>query len=872
MRKNNKKTQTSVVMDVKLIKILAYLILMTPLGGVSQVIDDFSDGDFTSNPRWSGTDLLFVVNGDNQLQLNDNAAGNAQLFCEINIAEGVTDGNFEWRFWLREAFAPSSKNYTDVFLCDNYFVRLGEAGSDDVVDLQRVGDGTTVSVCRGTDTFIASSFSSFFKITRDAQGTWKVFVDKTGEDGYILEAEGVDNTYNPSGFFGLHITYSASNAKKVYLDNVYAGALIVDTEPPRLNEVNVMDHNKLKLIFNEPVDAVYALNADNYLIDNGLGNPMYAEYNGSNHSSIIISYSKTIEENVDYTLIIKKIQDVSGNLAENVSYTFNHYQIHENDIVINEIMADPEPSIGLPPYEYVELYNVTNHAINLKNWTFVIGSSEKIITQDIDIQPYNYLILCKEEAVLFLSEYGECVGFTSFSIPNAGSLFSLYEFHKFLVFELNFNKNWYRDNEKADGGWSLEQIDPHSPCLEAENWCASRNSQGGTPGKRNSVDAENIIAPDIDYINVLSSESIEVVFNQKMLSSSLENTDNFMITEFESHPYFNVPSQDNRKSVTLVFQQQFADNIFYNVSVFDAENCSGVPVLDGCSHAFGIPGRAAWGDVVINEILFDPISPAADYVELYNKSDKVLDISELKLGVIKTSFPNPPDTTIKNITTEHRQIMPKQYLLLTTTPETIADQYDCSKKNFLTMSSFPSYPNSGAIVTLFYNDTIIDFMSYSEDSHYPLLAETKGVALERVCPYVSSTNPENWHSAASPLYGTPGYQNSVFVENIEATASIEIVPAVFSPDGDGFDDVTTINLSDFDNDYTAKIIIFDAHGRLVRNLVNCQNIATSCRFVWNGLDDNGRIVSAGIYVVFTEVFDTQGDIKRFKKAVVVATK
>jgi hypothetical protein len=188
------------------------------------------------------------------------------------------------------------------------------------------------------------------------------------------------------------------------------------------------------------------------------------------------------------------------------------------------------------------------------------------------------------------------------------------------------------------------------------------------------------------------------------------------------------------------------------------------------------------------------------------------------------------------------------------------------------MSAFPAYPNSGAAAVLFFRDTVIDVMRYSDDSHYPLLTETKGVSLERVSPFISSLDSENWHSAAAPLYGTPGYQNSVFVESQDNTAAVEMIPPVFSPDGDGFDDVTTVNLSDFDVGYTAKITVFDSQGRFVRDLVNCRNIANQSQFVWDGLDDNGRVVPAGIYVVFVEVFDTQGVIKRFKKAVVVATK
>lgn len=857
-------------MDAKMFRLLAYLLLIMPHQCLAQVSDDFSDGDFTANPTWVGDETLFVVNSNCQLQLNAEAAGDASLFCDVDVSSDVHDGEYEWRFWLKEAFAPSGNNFCDVFLCSNYFVRFGEAGSNDVVDLQRVDGTETTSVCRGTDTFIASSFSAFFKVTRDAYGNWKIFVDKTGSGDYFIEAQGVDDTYLPSGNFGIVTKFSASNAKKIYLDDVYAGPLIVDLEPPHLEDVIVLRFNKLELDFSEAVDEAYALVANNYLLDNQVGNPMYAEFNGDSRSSVILSFSNTIAEGVYYTLTINNIHDLSGNVAEIMEYTFIHYNLHENDVVLNEIMADPEPCVGLPPYEYVELYNTTDHEINIKDWTFIIGNSEKIITEDISICSKGFIILCKEDAVPSLSEYGDCVGFTSFTIPNSGTTFALIGLNGFNVFNSGFYISWYRDVNKSDGGWSLEKIDPHSPCLEAENWRASCNGKGGTPGSVNSVIDEMIVAPDIDYVGVLSTNSIEVVFNQTMDTLSLANTDNYTIIEFNSHPNFAQPSKD-KKSVTLFFQQEFIFQRFHKILVFGS-NCAGMPVLDGCSYTFGIPDDAVGGDVVINEILFDPISPAADYVEIYNKSDKVLNINKLKLGVVKTSFPNPPDTIIKEICSEGRQLMPHSYLLLTTTPEVIANQYECHTKNFIAMQSFPSYPNSGATAVLYYDDKIIDFMSYSEDSHYPLLTETKGVSLERISFDLPSVDTENWHSAAAPLYGTPGYQNSVFIEDNDADADVEIAPPVFSPDGDGFDDITTINLLCFKYDYTARISVFNSNGVFVRNLINCQSIANQSSFVWNGLDDNGKIAPPGIYVIFIEVFDTQGDIKRFKRAVVVASK
>ena len=44
---------------------------------------------------------------------------------------------------------------------------------------------------------------------------------------------------------------------------------------------------------------------------------------------------------------------------------------------------------------------------------------------------------------------------------------------------------------------------------------------------------------------------------------------------------------------------------------------------------FGLPDYVQPKDIVINEILYDPLPGGSDFVELYNKSNKIIDLKNL---------------------------------------------------------------------------------------------------------------------------------------------------------------------------------------------------------------------------------------------------
>ena len=858
-------------------KRLLTLVFLLPFALLAQVTDDFSDGDFTQNPAWSGTTDKFIVNSSKQLQVNAEDAGTAWLSLPITEYESM-----EWQFWIREAFSPSGNNFTDVWLsADNadlsqatqgYFLRFGEGGSNDAVELFRKDAGGQQSVLRGREGTIASSFAVFVKVNCDREGNWTLQTCYDNSGIYIIEAQGVDETYGKGGFFGFHSTFTGSNAKKIYFDDVYVGPRIIDHDPPVLLNGEVLDLTHLRLAFSEALDETTALNPANYFADNGLESPLSVSF-GENTANVVLEFEREIGNGINYTLTVSNIKDWWNNVMEPTTFAFSVYEASEYDIVINEIMADPTPVVGLPEWEYVELYNTTEFAIDLKDWQIQIGSTDNTFDAYV-LAPHGYVILCHRDAVPELRVFGDCIGFGSFSVGNSASAMYLYSKAGVMISRANFSSTWYHNPDKSNGGWSVEQIDPQNPCAGASNWTASTDASGGTPGRLNSVNGENNVKPQIERVSMFSNYIVQIWFDQQMNPASLVDLQNYYVEELGVRPQQANFNPNDATYVELEFDNGFEEGIVYTLIINNVTNCVGNVIESNTRVQFGIPNEIAEGEILINEILFDPIAPGVDYVELYNNTDKTFDLSTMMLGVVKQTFPNPADTTLKEITSESRLFLPHSYVLLSTNSEIVGMQYECPTDNYVQMASFPSYANAGGTAILMSKSgTTIDAMYFSEKMHYPLLKVTKGVSLERVSFDQPSMSADNWHSAAERVhFGTPGQPNSMMQNAEPSQDEISITPETFSPDGDGFDDACFINYRFDAAGYTMNIYIFNVAGQLVRHLAKGELVGQEGSVIWNGLDNNGNRVPVGVYVVMTEIFSFDGKVKKFKNAAVVTTR
>lgn len=861
----------------------------------AQVTDDFSDGDFTMNPSWVGTDTSFKVNSTFQLQSAATFAGESWLSLvrgdllrrcispsgRYDKAPQEVPPDREWRFWIRENFSPSANNYAEVWLTADtsdlphathgYYLRFGSPGNQDAIELYRKDPDGEQLVLKGAEAAIATSFKVAVKLNRDSLGNWTLATDYSNAGNYLVEASGFDDAYPIDGYFGFHLHFTSSNAKKFYFDDVYVGPEILDTDPPSLLDLEVLNANHILLTFSEPLDAS-ALEPVHYHVFNDL--PDSVSF-GDTPSQILLSFDQLLPENTNLTLQITGISDLAGNVMPEITHSFSIFQPSENDIVINEIMADPTPVVGLPEWEYVELFNTTDLTVKLNGWTFLIGNTAKTIPA-AQIPPQGYLLLCKADAEQELQNYGPTCGFPSFAITNAGATLRLLTSDETLVSEVSFNDTWYHDADKRDGGWSLEQIDPFNPCAGTVNWSASTDVSGGTPGRENSINAPNETAPEVARVSMLGDDMVMLWFDQQMDRTSLQDPEQYLVEELDLNPVEVICNPVENSSLELLFDYHFEEGVIYTLLLNGMESCSGQPIAPDTRVNFGIPNEIQAGDVLINEILFDPISPGVDFVEIYNPSDKAFDLSELKLGVARESFPNPTDTVLKTITEDSRLLLPQSYLLLSTDGYSVCQQYGCEPGNYLDMALFPSYPNSGGTAMLMSRQgVVVDQMVFTEKMHYPLLKETKGVSLERVSWEVPSNQTDNWHSAAEAVhFGTPGYRNSMMVTPQETPIENPMVvsPITFSPDGDGYDDHCQFTYRLEEAGCTLNAYVFSADGRLVRHLVKGELVTDQGCFVWNGLDSQGNRVPIGIYVVVTEVFDPEGTVRKYKNAVAVASR
>ena len=840
-------------------KLLTLFVLLNSLA-FTQVTDDFSDGDFINNPIWTGSTDDFVVNTNQEVQLNNTIASTSYLSTPHNMS---TLDNKEWRVWTKQSFSPSSGNNGRIYLTsDNadltntlngYYIQLGESGSSDALRLFKMEAGSSTLLCSGPDGQIASSFEVSIKVIRSDVGEWTLYADYTGQENYTFQNSTTDAGALTGSHFGFLDTYTSSNSTKFYYDDIYIGNQIVDTEPPVMQEVNVVNSTSIDLLFDEELESASAENTSNYEIQ-----PSFvinaAVLDLSNPSLVHISLVSPLQNGSSYTISSNNIEDNSGNLSDSQSLSFE-FLIGETpspgDVIISEIFADPSPIIGLPDAEYVEIYNSSDKIFDLNNWKLNDASSSGTVGSGW-ILPDSYAVLVSTSNVdSFLVS---TIPVTSFpSLNNSGDDVVLFDPNGLQIDMVSYTDDWYKDDIKKSGGYSLEIINPNDPCSDISNWMASISPTGGTPGLENSVydNTPDEEAPFINQLVSLPPNFLEIYFSEGMDSSSLVNASIYTApgltiqnTYVESSP---------AQSMIVEFNENIETGTLYSISVQNAQDCW--LNSNEMFSTFAMTEIGTFGDLVINEFVSNPYNDGKDWVELYNNSDKYIDLKNWQ-------FANYDDDTISNFDAieDHYVLYPGDFVVISEDSSFIIENYPASVSGKFLISDLPTYSNDSSTIYLMNGFNLIDKVSYNADWHFSLLDDTDGVSLERIDPDGESNESFNWHSAAESIgFGTPGRKNSQYIPAVY-NGSFSFTNNVFSPDSDGFEDVLQVSYEMNEEGLLGQVTIYDDKGRIIKNLFSNELMGSSGSFSWDGTTNEGVKASIGVYVMLFEAFSTDGSV------------
>lgn len=638
--------------------------------------------------------------------------------------------------------------------------------------------------------------------------------------------------------------------------------------PFRVEWVIMPSDRETQIRLNRPMDAArveqvgFAANFSNSI-------PVSRSLMGD--SLIQLHWNNPVAPRQLFELQISGLTDLEGNAAADGVFPMGYYPLGRNDLVIAECMIDPEPDNGMGEWEYVEIQSRLPVAVPLGPSTWQVNGVRTALP-DWVCAPYGIFVLSPSKSAAFVQDRSRMFLSKWPALLNSHSNMVLQTAGCVLdAFRYGFEK-YAQGSFKDEGGWSLERKDLNNFSHSAENWSHSLALSGGTPGLPNSVQREmpDAVSPRVVSVQAIDSAIIKLYFSEPMSfpKGALQGKWNGTTQEWSRWQADTVFSD----RLEWWLNEPMAYRMVYAWESSTLTDCAGNALLNWPVVRVGLPMVPEAGDWAINEVLFNPVGDAPDFVEIYNKSDKVFGSESLRVGLIQGG-------TIPKLAQIHRGselLFPGDYRVVTPDSALMPLFYRCNHPEWILQSpAFPSLNDQSACLVLTTaGGEVLEQFCYNEKMHHPLIRLPDGVSLERVDPFSSPDNPFNWTSALSVAgYSTPTDRNANFrTVDLPDGNTLVAEPEVFTPDADGNDDRVLIHYRWNETGWSGTIRVMDAYGRLVNTLARNDLFGLEGFLAWDGLSEEGRAMAPGVYLIQAECWNLNGRTARLKTHVVLGVK
>jgi hypothetical protein len=479
------------------------------------------------------------------------------------------------------------------------------------------------------------------------------------------------------------------------------------------------------------------------------------------------------------------------------------------DLRVTELMAHPGPVPSSSPYdseafEFVELKNIGDEVLDITSVSFTKGIAFDFTNSAVTVLPPGDYVLVVKDRQAFESRYGQSVsdriaGQYTGSLANEGERLRLEDVWGGLILQLVYDRGpgWPLT---ADGlGHSLVPLDvaliSHSQGAlnYGGNWRASTTG-GGSPGYDDPNPNELMVLTlnefsadpgpgQTDWVELLNQTDQPISLADWYLSDNKTNLRNWPLPKGET------VAPHTRLTIELTGKINFAlskrgESLYLSYypplefgTVVDAIQFG--PQVQGISTGRYPDGGAYWfpmlpskgrantlptTEVQIHEIMYHPLDPNLEYIELANLGNESVALGShtggWRLdGAISLTF--PPDTVLAN---QPILVVGFDPLIDPTLWERFLSEYTIEPSTVQILGPWQgNLSNAGERLVLEHaigrNTTdnewiLVDEVIYSDVPPWPPAADGQGQALIRSQsePGFSGLNPNNW-SAGPP---TPG--------------------------------------------------------------------------------------------------------------------
>lgn len=857
------------------ISIVCACLLLQASFSFAQVSERFDYQNINEAISWKGTDTAWWIENGRLKSHLQRQSSSFHIATPSSLAR-----NAIWEWWLQLDFNTSSLNYVDVFLTADsanlqgtgirgYFVRIGNT-KDEVCLYRKDGTSSPVLLIDGRDGITNHTSTKLkIRVTR-TDDQWELWTDEKADGtAYIREGTATDHMYNTSHFMGFAVRQStASFFGRHYFDDVLVTPVVSDTTAPVLSSYQLRDSRTLTLCFSEVPDSSILSRPENFRLSVPGNTPDSIWQDSSQPSCLYVRFRDVFPNGDSCYLLVDGVGDPSGNVMEPETVAFLYYTSRGYDVLIHEFLPRALPSAGLLPARFVELRNNSPYALQLKGWRIGNSSREAPLPQYL-LPAGGLLVLCdKGNTTLFPADI-PILGISSFPAPGDSDIITLRNDKGMLVHAVAFDHSWYANPVKERGGWSLEMADANWPCAGSSNWKPSVAAEGGTPGRPNTVEGAGTMPPPVSLVKAFPPDTLTVhlSFNGIMDSLQVAAPEHYQFTpSLQVSGIIADPPLYNNISVRL--SKPLLQDTVYTVLVSGIKDCTGQDVTTAGDLAFARISTPDSFDIVINEILYDPAPGVPEFVEIYNRSRKAVDLSGLYLARRKDDGQLDDPVALGG---QPGLLLSGGYAAFTTAPQALCMYYDCQQAATIYKINLPALINGeGTIVLLNKDGQVLDELHYSDKMHVATAGNTRGVSLERLLANAPTQDKYNWHSAAAAVkYATPGYHNSQQLPVTKVKGDLTVQPAVFSPDNDGLEDLAIVRYHFPGPGYIVNVTIFDAEGRPVRFLERNTLLPAAGYMTWDGRGESNRELVSGIYIIFAEAFNAEGKVRHWKLPVVL---